>query len=122
MASLEPENHKLTKECKRLQKVLEHSVMVPQYTVTVMRVFRMALRHTHIHTQLVFQADDERRSELQAMRDRHKQRFTEATAKLRSQHKALGKRVRALETQLLKNSVSCYQNVSVVGMNVGVLI
>ena len=122
MASLEPENHKLTKECKRLQKVLEHSVMVPQYTVTVMQVFRMALGHTHIHTQLVFQADDERRSELQAMRDRHKQRFTEATAKLRSQHKALGKRVRALETQLLKNSVSCYQNVSVVGMNVGVLI
>ena len=122
MASLEPENHQLTKECKRLQKVLEHSVMVPQYTVTVMWVFRMALGHTHIHTQLVFQADDERRSELQAMRDRHKQRFTEATAKLRSQHKALGKRVRALETQLLKNSVSCYQNVSVVGMNVGVLI
>ena len=122
MASLEPENHKLTKECKRLQKVLEHSVMVPQYTVTVMWVFRMTLGHTHIHTQLVFQADDERRSELQAMRDRHKQRFTEATAKLRSQHKALGKRVRALETQLLKNSVSCYQNVSVVGMNVGVLI
>ena len=113
MASLEPENYKLTKECKRLQKV---STVHCDSDVG----FKMALghTHTHTHTQLVFQADDERRSELQAMRDRHKQRFTEATAKLRSQHKALGKRVRALETQLLKNSVSCYQNVSVVGMNV----
>lgn len=80
---------------------------MPQHTVMVTWVFKMALGHTH--TQLVFQADDERRSELQAMRDRHKQRFTEATAKLRSQHKALGKRVRALETQLLKNSVSHHQ-------------
>ena len=61
--------------------------------------------HTHAHTQLVFQAGEQRRHELQAMRDRHKERFIEATAKLRSQHKALGKRVRLLESQLMKNSV-----------------
>lgn len=38
------------------------------------------------------------------MRERHKQRFTEATAKLRTQHRSLAKRSKALEMQLLKNS------------------
>ena len=39
------------------------------------------------------------------MRERHKQRFVEATAELRLRHRAMAKRVRALEMQLLKNSV-----------------
>ena len=41
------------------------------------------------------------------MRERHKHKFLEATAALRSQHKTLAKRVKLLETQLLKNSVKC---------------
>ena len=40
------------------------------------------------------------------MRERHRQRFVEATAKLRVQHKNLAKRAKALEMQLTKNSVS----------------
>ena len=36
VAHLEPENHKLMKECRRLQKVPEHSVMAPQHTVMMM--------------------------------------------------------------------------------------
>ena len=46
------------------------------------------------------------RHELQAMRERHRARFMEATAKLRSQYKNLAKRARALESQLTRNSVS----------------
>ena len=40
------------------------------------------------------------------MRERHKERFMEATADLRSKLKVTTKRIRLLETQLLKNSVS----------------
>ena len=39
------------------------------------------------------------------MRERHKHRFVEATAELRLRHRAMAKRVRALEVQLLKNTV-----------------
>ena len=53
----------------------------------------------------MFESDTRCRHELQAMRDRHKQKFTEATATLRSQYKAMAKRAKALEVQLLKNSV-----------------
>ena len=52
------------------------------------------------------EADRRCRQGLQDMRERHRQRFVEATAKLRLQHKNLVKRAKALETQLLKNSVS----------------
>ena len=39
------------------------------------------------------------------MRERHKQRFSEATAKLREQHKLLARRAKQLESQLTRNSV-----------------
>lgn len=39
------------------------------------------------------------------MRERHKQRFAEATAKLREQHKLLARRAKQLESQLTRNSV-----------------
>ena len=39
------------------------------------------------------------------MRDRHKQRFSDATAKLREQHKLLARRAKQLESQLTRNSV-----------------
>ena len=55
---------------------------------------------------MVFEAETKCRHELQAMRERHRERFLEATAKLRSQHKTLAKRAKALEQQLAKNSVS----------------
>lgn len=54
--------------------------------------------------KLLVEADSHCHHELQAMRERHKQRFTEATAKLRTQHRSLAKRSKALEMQLLKNS------------------
>ena len=56
--------------------------------------------------QLLFEGEASSRRDLQAMRERHKQRFVEATAQLRSRHKAMAKRVRALEMQLSRNSVS----------------
>lgn len=59
-----------------------------------------------IIVQVVIEAERRCRQELQAMRERHRVRFMEATAKLRSQYKNLAKRARALETQLTKNSVS----------------
>ena len=40
------------------------------------------------------------------MRKRHKDRFLEATADLRARHKTVAKRVKVLEAQLLRNSVS----------------
>lgn len=46
------------------------------------------------------------------MRERHKLRFVEATAELRSRHKAMAKRVRALEVQLSRNSVRLRLNFS----------
>ena len=61
---------------------------------------------TPIPAQMVFEAETKCRHELQAMRERHRERFLEATAKLRSQHKTLAKRAKALEQQLAKNSVS----------------
>ncbi|KAL5457399.1 hypothetical protein EMCRGX_G034651 [Ephydatia muelleri] len=73
IASLEPENSQLRRECEKLQK-------------------------------MVFEAEAKCRHELQAMRDRHRERFLEATAKLRSQHKTLAKRTKALEQQLAKNT------------------
>ena len=59
----------------------------------------------HPLPQLLCEAEEGGHSELQAMRERHKHKFLEATAALRSQHKTLAKRVKLLETQLLKNSV-----------------
>lgn len=59
--------------------------------------------------KVVVKADQRCRQELQAMRERHRARFMEATAKLRSQYKHLAKRARALETQLGRNSVSTAQ-------------
>ena len=41
------------------------------------------------------------------MRDRHRQRFQAATAKLREQYKQVCRANRKLETQLLRSSVSC---------------
>ena len=40
------------------------------------------------------------------MRERHRLKFNDSTSKLRTQCKALAKRVVVLETQLSKNSVS----------------
>ena len=40
------------------------------------------------------------------MRERHRQRFLDATAKLKEQHKNVVKRNKILELQLIKNSVS----------------
>lgn len=54
----------------------------------------------------MIEAERRCRQELQAMRERHRARFTEATANLRSQYKSLVKRARALESQLTRNSVS----------------
>ncbi len=53
----------------------------------------------------MFDSDARRRRELQAMRDRHKQKFMEATATLRAQYKTMTKRAKALEMQLIRNSV-----------------
>ena len=64
----------------------------------------------YVAVQVVVEAERRCRQELQAMRERHRARFMEATAKLRSQHKSLAKRARALETQLTKNSVSIHCN------------
>lgn len=40
------------------------------------------------------------------MRERHKERFVDATAELRMRHRAMAKRVKALEMQLSRNTVS----------------
>ena len=56
--------------------------------------------------QLLFEADKHCQGELEAMRKRHKDRFLEATADLRARHKTVAKRVKVLEAQLLRNSVS----------------
>jgi uncharacterized membrane protein YccC len=44
------------------------------------------------------------RQDLKDMRERHRQRFNEATAKLKEQYKAVMKRNRQLEMQLLKSN------------------
>jgi chromosome segregation ATPase len=54
--------------------------------------------------KVVVETERRCRQELQAMRERHRARFLDATAKLRSQYKNLAKRARALETQLTRNS------------------
>ena len=59
-----------------------------------------------MYCQVVVEAEKRCRLELQAMRERHRARFIEATAKLRSQYKSLAKRAQGLESQLTKNSVS----------------
>ena len=59
-----------------------------------------ALRHK------LSEAECKCKQELQAMRERHRLKFNDSTNKLRSQCKALSKRVVVLETQLSKNSVS----------------
>ena len=59
-----------------------------------------------VYFQVVLEAERRCRQELQAMRERHRARFVEATAKLRNQYKNLAKRARSLESQLTKNSVS----------------
>ena len=59
-----------------------------------------ALRHK------LTEAEHRCKQELQAMRERHRLKFNDSTSKLRSQCKALAKRVVVLETQLSKNSVS----------------
>ncbi len=61
--------------------------------------------------QLLFEAEKHCQRELEAMRQRHKARFQEATADLRVKHKAVVKRMKALETQLLRNSVSVCKNI-----------
>ncbi|CAI8014525.1 Centrosomal protein of 85 kDa [Geodia barretti] len=53
--------------------------------------------------KVIVEAERRCRQELQAMRERHRARFVEATAKLRNQYKSLAKRARALESQLTKN-------------------
>ncbi len=60
--------------------------------------------------QLLFEADKHCQRELEAMRQRHRARFQEATADLRVKHKAVVKRMKALEAQLLRNSVSVCRN------------
>ncbi len=55
---------------------------------------------------MLFGADKRCQRELEAMRQRHKARFQEATADLRVKHKAVVKRMKVLEVQLLRNSVS----------------
>ena len=52
------------------------------------------------------EAEHKCKQELQAMRERHRLKFNESTSKLRTQCKALAKRVVVLENQLSKNSVS----------------
>ena len=56
-----------------------------------------ALRHK------LSEAEHKCKQELQAMRERHRLKFNDSTSKLRSQCKALAKRVVVLETQLSKN-------------------
>lgn len=60
----------------------------------------------YYYLKVVLESERRCRQELQAMRERHRSRFVEATAKLRSQYKSLAKRSRALESQLSRNSVS----------------
>jgi len=58
--------------------------------------------------QKLSEAEQKCKQELQAMRERHRLKFNDSTSKLRSQCKALAKRVVLLEAQLSKNSVRVY--------------
>lgn len=49
-------------------------------------------------------SDSKLQQELHSMRERHRQRFLDATAKLKEQHKIVVKRNKILELQLIKNS------------------
>ena len=81
------------------------------FTIISRTLFSQVLLCVCTVAQVVVEAERRCRQELQAMRERHRVRFMEATAKLRSQYKSLAKRARALETQLTKNSVSTYTSV-----------
>ena len=94
--SVQEEKRKLAVECQRLQKVC----ILLSYTFT----HCYALPNPTLF-QLLFESESRCRRELQAMRDRHKQRFLEATSDLRSRHKVVAKRAKVLEMQLIKNSV-----------------
>lgn len=65
----------------------------------------MVVSVTSSSMQLCLESEARCHRELRAMRERHKQRFVEATAELRMRHKSMAKRVKALEIQLSRNTV-----------------
>lgn len=69
-------------------------------------MFLLSLSLLPLNLQVVSEADTHRKQELSAMRERHRQRFQAATAKLRDQYKQVCKANKKLESQLLRSSVS----------------
>ena len=58
--------------------------------------------------QQITELEAKSRQDLCDMRERHRLRFQEASAKLREQHRIVAKRNKQLELQLFKNSVSVF--------------
>jgi chromosome segregation ATPase len=95
-----------SKEC--IQRELEDTRLgleTHKQRIAILEPENMKLKKECQHLKkVVVEAERRCRQELQAMRERHRARFVEATAKLRNQYKSLAKRARALESQLTKNS------------------
>ncbi|CAI8014530.1 hypothetical protein GBAR_LOCUS9058 [Geodia barretti] len=94
-----------SKEC--IQRELEDarlSLETHKQSIAILEPENMMLKKECQHLKkVIVEAERRCRQELQAMRERHRARFVEATAKLRNQYKSLAKRARALESQLTKN-------------------
>ena len=107
------------------QDALYHESLICTHTFSNITVwYRSTLavtksRNTELHSQQLTneeelttlrlklsEAEHRCKQELQAMRERHRLKFNDSTSKLRTQCKALAKRVVVLEAQLSKNSVS----------------
>ncbi|XP_019848662.1 PREDICTED: centrosomal protein of 85 kDa-like [Amphimedon queenslandica] len=91
---LKQDNSDLRLQCETSdRRLVELHSDISQYKIELMK-----------SKQQITELEEKNRQDLRDMRERHKLRFQEATAKLKEQYKTVTKRNRQLELQLLKNS------------------